>query len=127
MIAAIVDTVIILHLFRRYAPALQWYGSQSQRLAIPSTVWLEVMAGATSKAIQTRCKTLLSQFDLLYMTDTDQQWAMQQLERFQFSHRIGKDDCQIASVAYRLQLPLYTQNLKHMTPLIGALAIQPYV
>jgi len=51
---------------------------------------------------------------------------MQQVERFQFSHHIGKDDCLIAAVAYRLQLPLYTHNLKDMTPLLGNLAVKPY-
>ncbi len=69
---------------------------------------------------------LLSQFDFLYLTSADQQWAMQQIERFQFSHHIGKDDCLIASAAHRLQLPLYTHNLKDMTPLIGGLAVKPY-
>ncbi len=52
---------------------------------------------------------------------------MAQLERFQFSHHIGKEDCLIASVAHRLQVPLYTHNLKDMQPLIGSLAIQPYL
>jgi predicted nucleic acid-binding protein len=41
---------------------------------------------------------------------------MQQLERFQFTHHIGKEDCLIAAVSYRLQLPLYTHNLKDIPP-----------
>jgi predicted nucleic acid-binding protein len=84
------------------------------------------MQGASNKANQVQCKLLLGQFDYLYPTSADQQWAMQQLERFQFSHHIGKEDCLIASVAYRLQLPLYTHNLKDMIPLIGSLAVKPY-
>ena len=125
MIDAVLDTTVILHLFRKYPPALQWLNNQ-QRYGVTSITWLEVMEGASSKANQTRCKTLLSQFDLLYPTPVDQQWAMQQLERFQFSHHIGKEDCLIAGVAYRLQVPLYTHNLKDMTPLVDTLAIQPY-
>ena len=85
------------------------------------------MEGVSSKINQTECKNILGKFDLLYPTAADQEWAMQQLERFQFSHHIGKDDCLIASIAYRLQLPLYTHNLKDMTPMIGSLAVQPYV
>jgi predicted nucleic acid-binding protein len=68
----------------------------------------------------------LSQFDLLYPTAVDQQWAMAQLEAFQFSHHIGMNDCQIAAVAHRLGLALYTHNLKDMTPLVGKLAVKPY-
>lgn len=36
------------------------------------------------------------------------------------------NDCLIASVAYRLKVPLYTHNLKDMTPIIGNLAVKPY-
>jgi predicted nucleic acid-binding protein len=84
------------------------------------------MEGTTSKANQTQARNILDQFELLYLTDADQQWTMQQLEQFQFSHHIGKDDCLIASVAQRLQVPLYTHNLRDMTPLLGGLAVQPY-
>jgi len=84
------------------------------------------MAGATNKVNQSQCKTLLDQFDLLYPTADEQQWAMQQLERLQFTHHIGKEDCLIAAVACRLQRPLYTHNLKDMTPIIGSLAVKPY-
>jgi predicted nucleic acid-binding protein len=122
---AILDTTVILHLYRKYQPAILWFNNQL-RYGVTSTTWLEVMEGASSKANQAQCKWLLSQFDLLYPTSTDQQWAMQQLEYFQFSHHIGKDDCLIASVAHRLQLPLYTHNLKDMTPMLGHLAVKPY-
>src|SRR5689334_20705299 len=126
MIDAIVDTTVVIHLYRKYQPAIVWFNNQ-QRYGVTATSWLEVMTGASNKEMQAQCKYLLSQFDLLYPTASDQQWAMQQLEHFQFSHHIGKDDCLIASVAYRLQLPLYTHNLKDMTPLIGNLAIRPYI
>lgn len=82
--------------------------------------------GASSKANQAQCKTVLAKFDLLYPTATDQNWAMQQLEHFQFSHHIGKEDCLIASLAHRLNVPLYTHNLKDMTPMLGSLAVRPY-
>jgi predicted nucleic acid-binding protein len=125
MIVAVLDTTVILHLFRKYQPALNWFNNQ-QTYGVTSITWLEVMEGASNKANQTQCKTLLEQFEILYPISTDQQWAMQQLEQFQFSHHIGKEDCLIASVAYRLQLPLYTHNLKDKVPLIANLAVKPY-
>ena len=39
---------------------------------------------------------------------------------------VGVLDCLIAAPAFRLQLPLYTHNLKHFTPLLGDLAQKPY-
>jgi predicted nucleic acid-binding protein len=125
MMDAVVDTTVILHLFRKYQPAMNWFNNQGH-YGVTSITWLEVIEGANNKANLAQCKAFLGQFDLLYLTSTDQQWAMQQLERFQFSHHIGMDDCLIASVAYRLQLPLYTHNLKDMTPMIGSLAVKPY-
>lgn len=122
---AIVDTTVVVHLLRRYKPALAWFNND-QTYGVTSATWMEIMQGTTSKTNQAQAKGILSQFELLYLTAGDQQWAMEQLERFQFSHHISMDDCMIASIAHRLQLPLYTHNLKHMTPLIGKLAVKPY-
>ena len=126
MSVGIVDSTVILHYYRNYSGARAWILSQPVRLSVTSITWLEVMAGASSKANQATSKSILSNFELLYPTPYDQKWAMQQLEYFQFSHHIGIFDCLIASVAHRLQIPLYAHNLKDMTPLIGGLAIQPY-
>ena len=122
---AIVDTTVVVHLLRRYKPALAWFNN-AQIYGVTFATWMEVMEGTTSKANQAQAKDILAQFELLYLTSTDQQWAMEQQERFQFSHHIGMNDCQIASVAHRLQLPLYTHNMKDMTPMIGKLAVKPY-
>mgnify|MGYP005857904809 CR=1 FL=1 len=98
MSVSIVDTTVILHYFRKSASAQAWVDAQSTRLAVTSITWLEVMEGASSKANQHESKRILDKFELLYLTAADQHWAMEQLERFQFSHHIGMDDCLIASV-----------------------------
>ena len=87
---------------------------------------MEMMYGAGSKAKQVACKALLSQFDLIHLASVDQDWAMQQMEKYRLSHGVATGDCLIASVDHRLQLPLYTHNLKDMVPLIGNLAVKPY-
>jgi predicted nucleic acid-binding protein len=126
MSGGIVDTTVILHYFRKNSNARLWVDSQSLRLSVTSVMWLEVMEGASSIANQTACKNILGKFDLIYLTPIDQEWAMQQLESLQFSHHIGMNDCLIASVVNRLQLPLYRHNLKDMSPLVGGLAVKPY-
>ena len=55
----------------------------------------------------------------------DLNWAMQQLRQYRLSHNVGILDCLIAAPAHRLQIPLYTRNLKHLEPLLGTLAQQP--
>lgn len=126
MSVGIVDTTVVLHYFRKKSAARAWVDSQPVRLSVISVTWMEVMEGASSKVNQRESRRILSKFELLYLTTADQQWAMSQLEAFQFSHHIGMNDCQIAAVAHRLNLPLYTHNLKDMTPLVGKLAVKPY-
>ena len=66
------------------------------------------------------------QFEMHYLTQTDLDWSMQAQMRYELSHGVGAMDCLIASVSHRLQLPLYTHNLKHFAPLLGTLAQKPY-
>ena len=125
MTAAILDTTVILHLFRKYEPALSWFDVE-ETFAITSITWMEAMIGVANKRVQAETLDLLNGFEMLYLTQTDQDWAQQQIERLRFSHGVGMNDCMIASVAHRLQMPLYTHNLKDMTPMIGELAVKPY-
>ncbi len=127
MIDAVLDTTVILHSFRKYKPAITWLNNQKeQHFAVTTITWMEVMEGASSMSNQAQSKATLANFDLIYITIDDQRWAMEQVERFQSSHHLEMNDCLIASVAFRLNMPLYTHNLKDMTPMIGALAIKPY-
>jgi predicted nucleic acid-binding protein len=127
MTYGVVDTTVIIHLFRGNPAALSWYASLVQRPAVTSITWMEIMYGAGSKAKEAKCKTILSQFDLEFLLPADQTWAMQQLERYRLSHGATTNDCLIASVCQRLQVPLYTHNLKDMTVFLNpSLVIKPY-
>jgi len=122
---AILDSTVILHIFRKYKPALAWF-TRDERYWVTSVTWMEVMIGVPNKRAQSETLDLLNRFETLYITRADQVWAMQKVEQMRFSHSIGMNDALIAAVAYRLQVPLYTHNLKDMTPMIGSLAIKPY-
>lgn len=127
MTVAIADTTVLVHLYRRYAPSLTWYGSLSQPLGITPITWMEIIVGAANARAQEDSLRLLSEFELVYLSQADQDWAMQQLAHLRLSHGAGMNDCLIASAAHRLQVPLYTHNLKDMIPLLGdELALRPY-
>lgn len=127
MTMGVVDSTVIIHVFRRNPAARAWRNAQPVRLLVTPITWLEVMHGAPGKAGQATCKAILSQFDMEYLTPADMDWAMQQLERYRLSHGVGIHDCLIASVAHRLQVPLYTHNLKDMRVLLDeTLVIKPY-
>jgi len=123
---ALLDSTVIIHLLRKRQQAVEWINNNSGMLGITSTTWMEVIEGTASKQHQSYCKQTLSQFSLVFPVISDHQWAMEQLEIYQFSHHIGMNDCLIAAVAFRLNIPLYTHNLKDMSPLIGSLAQKPY-
>jgi predicted nucleic acid-binding protein len=73
---------------------------------------MEIMYGAAGKAGQAKCKAILNEFDLEYLTRTDMDCSIQQLELSRLSHDVEMNDCLIAWVCHQLQVPLYTHNVK---------------
>jgi len=113
--------------FRKLPAARAWINSQSERFAITPISWLEVMRGAPGKTGQSASKELMKRFDMEYLTRADMDWAMEQMERYRLSRGVEINDCLIASVAYRLQVPIYTQNQKDFLKLLPPkLVIQPF-
>jgi hypothetical protein len=53
-------------------------------------------------------------------------WATEQMILRSLSHNIDACDAIIAGSCHRLQIPLFTRNLKHFEPLVGSLARRPY-
>jgi predicted nucleic acid-binding protein len=127
MSVGVVDTNIIIHYFRKVPAARVWVEAQTSPLAVTTMTWLEVMEGASGKAGQATCKAILSRFNLIYLTDADQSWAMTQIETYRLSRGVALEDCLIASVCYRLNIPIYTDNEKDFLKVLPAhLVIKPY-
>jgi predicted nucleic acid-binding protein len=125
MVKALLDTSILIDLLRRFSPAMIWFATQTD-LGISSVVWLELLQGAQNTLAQQKSQQLLRQLAKIEIANDDMDWAIKQLIRYNLSHNVGAMDCLIASTSYRLQMPLYTQNLKHFTPILGPLAQKPY-
>ncbi len=127
MATVFLDTNMLIDLLRNHPPAVAWKNAQGTViLGITPVVWMEVIQGALDGQAQLKAAKFLKQFGMVYLTQSDMDWAMQQLRAYQLSHNVGMMDCLIAAPAHRLQLPLYTRNLKHFTPLLGKLAQRPY-
>ncbi|MBL8130516.1 MAG: PIN domain-containing protein [Anaerolineae bacterium] len=127
MVDAILDTAVIIDLLRNHEPAVAWFaGAADSRFAVNPIVWMEVISGSIDKLRQQAAQQLMGQFAMIYHLRIDLEWSMQHLTRFRLSHGVGYADCLIASTSARLQIPLFTRNLKHLAPLLGALAVEPY-
>jgi predicted nucleic acid-binding protein len=122
---ALLDTAVVVDLLRAHPPALAWLAGQD-RLGLSPIVWLEIVEGAKDSRAQRRAVQLLQRFDRTDPLPEDFDWAIEQALRLRLSHTVDMMDCLIASTAHRLSLPLYTRNMKHFVPLLGALARQPY-
>lgn len=126
MANGLIDSTVLIDILRGYPPAAAWLQSQTA-LGITPIVWMELIIGAPNKPKQYDALRLLRQFEMIDLVQADMTWAMQQLFTYRLSHNVGILDCLVASVSYRLTLPLYTHNLKHMLPLLGTtLTIKPY-
>ncbi len=121
-----VDTSIIIDILRGYSPALFWIRQQSGILGVSAIVWLEVLEGAQNKVDQKLALDLLKLFYRVPLTYEDGELAIQQLLRVNLSHNVDAFDCLIGVTAFRMNVPLYTRNIKHFKTLLGEQAILPY-
>lgn len=125
MATGIVDTSIIVDVLRGYSPAIAWFSSQNQ-IAISPFVVFELVEGTENKQALNRALNQIADMEVADFTTTDLAWARRQLIQYRLSHNLDTFDCLIAASAYRLQLPLFTRNLKHFSHLLGNLAVRPY-
>jgi len=75
MTVGVVDSTVIIHVFRKNPAARAWLDAQPVRLLVTPITWMEVMHGAPGKAGQATCKAILSQFDMEYLTPADMNWG----------------------------------------------------
>ena len=126
MADALLDTSILIDALRDYPPAAQWFEENTVPVGITWFVWLEVIAGCRNKQQQHHAITFLNDFELVAIEDADAQWATKKLIELHLKSNVDMIDCLIAAPSHRLQIPTYTRNLKHFTPLLDALAVLPY-
>lgn len=127
MVDMLLDTNILVDMLRDYEPAIKWKNTLGdQIIGISNIVYMEMIEGSPNKHKLGIALKFLSQFALIYITEKDQQWAIQQHIKYNLSHNIDLTDALIASPAIRLNLRLYTRNIKHFLPIIPDLLEQPY-
>ncbi len=126
MTSGLADTTLIIHLFRKNTAAIAWVEAQTERLSIAPYTWLEVMYGAPGKRGQAACLDIMGKFEMVYPEQIDLDWAMQALQIYRLSHGVSILDTLIAAIAHRLQVPLYTDNVKDFPMLDAKLVIRPY-
>ncbi|MEM9954281.1 MAG: PIN domain-containing protein [Chloroflexota bacterium] len=126
MITHLADSSIIIDILRAYPSALEWFQSQNQTVGLTRYVWLEVLEGCSNKQEQRSAIQVLDKFEIITINNADIEWATTAFLQHYLSSNTDPFDCLIAAPSHRLQIPLYTRNLKHFKPLLGDLARSPY-
>lgn len=125
-LSGIIDTTVLIHLFRGVKDAAVWVATQND-LGVTSISRLEFLYGARGKTGLAAALKLLNSFAMVPLIETDQVWAEQQLIRYRLSRGVEINDSLIASICLRLQVPIYTHNVKDMIKLLPTtLVIKPY-
>ena len=94
----LIDTSIIIDVYRGYNVAVQWFSTNSTKVfGITPIVWMEMVGGAPNKQSQQKIIQLLSLFPMVYLTLDDQIWAMSQFAKFKLSHNVDLTDALIAA------------------------------
>jgi len=126
-VVGIIDTTILVHLFRGNHDATTWIASEKS-LGVTSISRLEFIYGARGRTALAAAIKLLNTFEIVPLNDADQKWAEEQLIKYRLSHGVEINDSLIASACHRLQVPIYTQNVKDMQKILpAALVIRPFV
>jgi predicted nucleic acid-binding protein len=125
MVTGLVDTDILIDVLRQHPPAQTWLIQQSS-LGVSSIGWIELLQGTSNKLAQKQAIRVLESFERVELETVDFKWTVEALLKFNLRHSLMGLDALIASVSHRLQVPLYTRNLKHFRPILGNLAQSPY-
>jgi predicted nucleic acid-binding protein len=126
-IQALLDTGILIDLWRGKSQALAWLESQkATTFGLPVVVCMELVDGTRNNRERERAVKLLANYPIIHLTITDSAWAKAHHTSYRLSHNVGILDALIAAPAVRLRIPMYTLNVKHFAPLPDLQVINPY-
>jgi predicted nucleic acid-binding protein len=121
------DTSVVVDLLIGYTPATMWMNNQINTIfGVSSVVVMEALKGTPNRPALLRKLKFLKQFEMIETRQEDFDWAFDQFIKYHLSHSVEWQDCIIAAPCHRLNLTLYTRNLKHLTPILGTLVQSPY-
>ena len=123
----LLDTNILVDIFRGNAAAVAWIKTQSDsNLGISGFTLFEMLQGARNKNEMLHLKNALEQFQIFWPSDRDFKKSVNIFVSLFLSHNIEIFDVLIAQTAIGLDVPLVTLNKKHFEPISGLNIIKPY-
>lgn len=122
---ALLDSSILIDLLRDFPSAQNW-AAQGHFAAISRITWFELIQGAEGRKSQKSALQMMQRFSLIEIEHQDIVLATELLLEWRPRLHIDTFDCILCASAKRLDIPFYTRNLKHFSPILGNLAQSPY-
>lgn len=123
----LVDSDVIIDLFRDYSPAVEWLDSLEQsEIVLPGFVVMELIQGTRTKIELARVQGILAPFKVIWPTPEVCSQALAVFAQFYLGHNLGILDALIGQLAVSLNEPLITFNQKHYAAIPTLRTVQPY-
>jgi predicted nucleic acid-binding protein len=122
----LLDTDVLIDIQRGHPPALAWFSTQTQPLAVPGFVVMELVQAARNAQDLQNARKLVAPLPIVWPTEDDCARALSDLLSLRLSHSLGLIDAVIAATAVGQNATLCTFNLKHYRPVPGLTLTQPY-
>jgi predicted nucleic acid-binding protein len=124
----LLDTDILIDIFRRHPPAVAWSQSlANQQPAVPGFVAMELMAGCHNKKEMTLLPNNIKNYLILWPSTAASEAMIDVFATARLTHALGIMDALIAATALAHSVPLHTFNQKHFGAVPNLQTIQPYV
>jgi predicted nucleic acid-binding protein len=122
----LLDTDVLIDVQRGHPPAVAWFSNQTESLAIPGFVVMELVHAARNARELRSARTLVAPFPVIWPTEADCARALSDLIALHLSHSLGLVDALIAATAVGQGATLCTFNVKHYRHVLGLALTQPY-
>lgn len=122
----LLDTDVLIDVQRGHPPAVAWFGSLTQPLAVPGFVVMELIQAARNTREVQNARKQVAGFQIIWPSQADCGRALADFTTLRLSHSIGLIDSLIAATAVGQNATLCTFNLKHYRAVPGLTVTQPY-
>lgn len=122
----LLDTDILIDIWRGHPPAVQWFATCAELPAVPGLVVMELMQDAKNQQQLHQALQLVQPLEVVWPTEADCARALSDFAVYRLSHGLGLLDALIAACAVGRGATLYTFNVKHYRMIPGLAVEQPY-
>jgi predicted nucleic acid-binding protein len=128
MSSGLLDSSVLIDCLRGRTAAVGFVSTlaASGRVTTHVIVAAELLAGARDKREQGLIESFLAAFAIVSPIESDGLAALDLYRKHHLPHGVDWPDCQIASTAIRLNVEVYTLNVKHFSAFPGLRVVRAY-